>query len=186
MKHISVTMIRPHLRELPDFVLPPGFRMRRFAEGDEAVWAEVAAASGLFTTRREAEARFAKEFGNATEQLKDRCFFVVDERGEAVGTAMAWYNASFCGECYGRIHWVGVRAEFQGRKLAKPLLSSALKRLAAEYEKAYLTSQTGSYKAIRMYLDFGFVPWMETPNSKEAWELLRSLTGHPALERLSL
>jgi len=108
---------------------------------------------------KEALERFEKEFGSYRDEMEERCFFIVHkENGRVIGTATAWYNNDFKGERYGRVHWVGIHPDFQGKKLAKPLLAVVMMCLAKHHDKAYLTSQTTSYKAINMYLDFGFAP----------------------------
>lgn len=181
MKNIPITMIRPHLRDIPDVSLPPGYSIRPFKAGSEQLWKETAVQSGLFQSIEQAAARYEQEFAQVAAQLEDRCFFLLHGKEQVIGTAMAWYHPDYLGECYGRIHWVGIIPQFQGRGLAKPLLAAAMHRLAQNHDKAYLTSQTTSYKAICMYLDFGFVPWMQTDHSEEAWALLRKWTNHPSL-----
>lgn len=60
--------------------------------------------------------------------MTERCLFIENEHGEAIATTTAWYG-DLRGKVEGRIHWVGVIPEYQGRGLAKPLLSEAMKTL---------------------------------------------------------
>lgn len=182
MENIPVTMIRTDLNNMSLFNVPSGYKIRLFREGEEQIWMEVATSSGLFETMEQARARYDEEFAAYVAELTERCFFMENDQGKPIGTAMAWYQSDFLGECYGRIHWVGMIPEYQGKGLAKPLLSAALHRLAQSHGRAYLTTQTMSYKAIRMYLDFGFAPWPHTPDSEEAWRILRERTKHPSLD----
>lgn len=117
--------------------------------------------------------RFNKEFGNHVTEMEQRCIFIENEQREVVGTTTAWYgNLGDDTQMMGRIHWVGIIPAYQGKKLSKPLLSAAMNILALYHDKAYLTSQTISYKAINMYLEFGFKPVQLDENYHKAWQLL--------------
>ncbi|NSW91449.1 MAG: GNAT family N-acetyltransferase [Firmicutes bacterium] len=158
--------------------IPEGFYIRNYRRGEENLWAEIETAAGEFETEEKALEHFQKEFGPYLNEMEKRCFFIVHkESGRAVGTTTAWYNDNFKRERYGRIHWVGVHPDFQGKKLAKPLLAAAMMYLAEHHCKAYLTSQTTSYKAINMYLDFGFKPEIMSDECKRAWNLLEKILG---------
>lgn len=152
------------------------FLIRNYRKGEENLWAEVETAAGEFKTEKDALIHFEKEFGPYRDEMEKRCFFIEHkESGRVIGTATAWYNDDYRGDRYGRIHWVGIIPEFQGRKLAKPLMAAAMVQLAKYHDKAYLTSQTTSYKAINMYADFGFVPLIEDEEAVEAWEYLEAI-----------
>mgnify|MGYP001390990129 CR=1 FL=1 len=112
-------------------------------------------------------------------------FFIVNKKGEKVGTASAFYDI------YGKdlsgagwVHWVSVRREYQGKGLARPLISHALKILKSlGYTKAKVPTQTITWLACKLYLDFGFYP--ESENVKEnldGWRVIKTLTNHPKLE----
>jgi GNAT superfamily N-acetyltransferase len=182
LEPIPVIMVREDLAALPSFPLPPGYRLRYFRRGEGPLWAEIEVSVGEFPTVEQALAHFEKEFGPFQEEMEQRCLFLEDAAGRAIGTTTAWYNPSFQGKDYGRIHWVAIRPEQQGRKLGKPLLAAALRRLADFHTRAYLTTQTTSARAIRMYLDLGFVPFITSDRCRTAWRLLASVLQHPALE----
>ncbi|MDH7571644.1 MAG: GNAT family N-acetyltransferase, partial [Armatimonadota bacterium] len=130
MERISVIMIRENLENLPRYGLPPGYGLRTYRLGDEAHWAEIETAAGEFASTERALAQFSKEFLPFPQELASRCFFLETKEGRAIGTATAWYHPSFRGEEYGRIHWVGIHPDFQGRGLSKPLVGAAMERLA--------------------------------------------------------
>lgn len=96
-------------------------------------------------------------------------FFIEDETGQAIGTASAWYG-ELNGEEMGRIHWVGIVPEHQGKKLAKPLLTFLLQQLASRHRKAYLKTQTTNLKAINAYLNLGFEPCIKAKTEEVIWE----------------
>lgn len=182
MEDTPVTMIRESLENLPSFRLPEGYHIRNFRRGEEPLWAEVECAAGEFTSQEAGLARFNEEFGEHLDEMEDRCFFLVeDSSGRVIGTASAWYNREFRGEDYGRVHWVSIHPEFQGRGLAKPLMCAVMDRLARSHSKAYLTTQTRSARAIGIYLDFGFSPLLVSDTCKEAWRYLANVLKHPTL-----
>jgi GNAT superfamily N-acetyltransferase len=174
MKYIPVELIRNNMDHLPDFSCPVGYSIRTFVPGNERLWAQIEAEAGEFDTAEEALTHFNTEFGAFADELEDRCFFLEDPKGNAIGTATAWYG-TLAGEVYGRVHWVGIIPSHQGKKLSKPLLSAVMSRLARDHEKAYLTTQTTSYPAVNLYLSFGFVPSISTNRDTEGWELLEEV-----------
>lgn len=182
MERVKVVMVNFNLKQPSVPLLPLGYRIRNFCPGDALLWAEIEAAAGEFESTEEALERFAQEFGPHTDEMQRRCLFLENEAGRAVGTATAWYDNSFKGQRWGRLHWVGIHPEYQGQKLARPLVAAALARLSQLHSRAYLTSQTTSYKAIKLYLDYGFVPDMTAPDSQKAWSILQQVLQHPALK----
>ncbi len=173
MKRIPLKMIREDLLNIPAKPLPAGFKLRMFEKGDEQEWARIETSVDEFKNKETALERFNKEFGPYIDEMSQRCIFIENSNGVAIGTTTAWYG-DLCGngEVSGRIHWVGIVPEYQGRKLSKPFLSAAMHILAKYHSKAYLTSQTTSYQAVNMYLNYGFKPFITGPECNEAWPLL--------------
>lgn len=178
--YIELFMRRPNLRHIPEAVLPPGYAIRTYRPGDETHWARIEHAAGEFPSPEAALGRFRDEFGAYTADMERRCLFVVDERGWPVGTTTAW-RGELDGRTLGRIHWVAVAPEHQGRKLAKPLLTAALRAMAQFHEEAYLTTQTTSWKAVGMYAQYGFEPVLRRPSCPEGWRLAERLLGRTIL-----
>jgi GNAT superfamily N-acetyltransferase len=180
---IPITMVRDSLDGLPDYPLPEGYSIRTFKRGDGPLWAEIGASAGNFDSLDAAVEQFDKGLAEPVEDMGSRCFFLVhNESNRAVGTAMAWYDPAFVeGENYGRVHWVAIVPEFQGKGLAKPLMSVVLKRLAESHTKAVLGTQTFRKAAVSLYLDLGFVPYFKRETCPQAWADLAVELGHPAL-----
>lgn len=170
MKYLKVSM-RHDLKEIPDYELPAGYKFQAFKQGDEKEWARIETAVGEFDSEARALERFTEEFHPYIKEFEKRSLFLVNEADEKIGTITSWYG-NYKNDIIGRIHWVAIRPEYQGKGLAKPMLSGAMKLLAEFHNRAYLTSQTTSYPAINLYLDFGFQPVIEKESDKEAWYLL--------------
>jgi len=138
--YFGLTMVRPKILDIPEAALPGGFSIRTYRTGDEEHWARIEQAAGEFKSTEAALRRFREEFGEYTDEMERRCLFVADEREEPIGTTTAWYG-ELDGRVTGRIHWVAIVPEYQGRKLAKSLLSAALRTRAQFHDNAYLTTQ---------------------------------------------
>jgi ribosomal protein S18 acetylase RimI-like enzyme len=204
MERISLVMVRPDLWDLPRFDLPEGYWIRTFRIGDEWSWARIEAAAAEFDRPGRARDHFAREFGDHLTEVSRRCHFLLNRQGEFIGTATAWFGTppgrashrvdlaprgggrssgppTMGHEPVGRLHWVAISPESQGRGLAKPLVSAAMSRMAQFHRSAYLTTQTTSFVAIKVYLDFGFVPHIVTTLHRRGWRMMAETLGHPAL-----
>ncbi|MGD2175034.1 MAG: GNAT family N-acetyltransferase [Candidatus Brocadiaceae bacterium] len=177
-----VNMIRPHMRDIPRVAFPPGFSIRTMRRGEAGLWTDVQRDSEPFFPV--SDDLFFQEFGDDLPATEWRCFFMIDDRGAAVGTISAWYSRAFRGQDYGRIHWLAVRPAYRRRGLAKAAMSHAMERLAEWHERAWLTTSTRRIGAIKLYLDFGFVPDLEPDGACEAWRSVRSDLDHSTLGEL--
>ncbi len=166
-----VTMVRAHLDEIPRYNLPPGFALRWYRPGDEDVWRAIQAAADRYNDIT--PSLFDEVFGDARQALPQRQCYLLDAHGEPVGTATAWYHPE--DPACGRLHWVAVRPAFQGRGLARPLLTAVCGRMRAlGHARAYLTTSAARYPAIRLYHRFGFRPEIHTPAEAEVWQRLQA------------
>lgn len=166
-------MIRPDLEDLPDGRLPSGYSIRGYEEGDEEAWLDI---------HRQADShngfpqgRFEEEFGGAPDLLPERQVYLLDAAGAPVGTATGWFDPEFREGDWGRVHWVAIRPNEQGKGLSRPLLAEVLRRLRrSRHRRAYLTTATFRLPAIRLYLRSGFYPAIATPAERAAWDRLRT------------
>jgi GNAT superfamily N-acetyltransferase len=146
-----------------------------YEDGYEKHWAELEASAEEFSDEKEALAHFHGEFMDKKDLLKDRCIFIRDVNGRFAATAMVW-PGNHLGLIKERIHWVCVHQDYQGKGLAKAILTKALDifNSLGNDEMIYLTTQTNSYKAVNIYLKFGFRQFEgEKPDAwkcTESWE----------------
>jgi GNAT superfamily N-acetyltransferase len=179
-KYLSIYMIRKNMQNLPNFALPTYYMMTAFKRdsGHEEIWAKIVNSTGEFKTIQIALDYFNNEFGAYHDDLERGLFFLTNSNGQFIGTAMAWTD-KIDGEVQGRLKWVSIIPEYWGKGLAKPMLSFVLNVLAEFHIKCFLGSQTTSWKAVKMYRDFGFVPFHYSKDCDEAWLILDKLCNTP-------
>jgi hypothetical protein len=61
-------------------------------------------------------------------------------------------------------------------------MTVAMKRLKRSHDRCFLNTSTQRIVAIKVYLDFGFYPYLEAENSQEAWTEVASVLAHPILK----
>lgn len=100
---------------------------------------------------------FMTEFFQTTYGRKEDLFFaatkfVCDQEDRPIATCALWkaYDEFYA------IHWFKVVPNYEGLGIGRALLSIIMKDLPAAYYPIYLHTQPGSYRAIKLYSDFGF------------------------------
>ena len=167
MKPIRLAMVNDNIIPCPRMSLPNGYKFRYFQPGDAETWAYIVTPAGEFSSFVAAMARFFNEFTGAESQLWNRCLILETDDKQPIGTAMGWYNEKFRDGSYGRLHWVSIIPPYQGKGLARPLVTHAIHLMKPYHSKAYLTTQTTSYKGIKLYLDYGFRPLIQKDDCLE-------------------
>jgi GNAT superfamily N-acetyltransferase len=169
--YASVTMIRENLENIPQFSLPSGFSIRWFRKGDVELWLHIQSVADLYNTIT--PELFVDQFGTDSSGLEKRQCFLVDNQGNAIGTASAWFDNNYNGTRYGRVHWVAIVPDKQGRGLSKPLMTIVCNRLRElGHKRAYLTTSTARFPAISLYDKFGFVPEIKNSQDQAVWNKL--------------
>lgn len=145
-----------HYADDMEIVLPDGYHIRSYQPGDEKAWAKLEYEIGDFASIDEAEAYFISQYHQDIDALKDRCFFVVDEQENAVGSCIAWKDKRGA-ELVASLHWLVVSPHYQGKGLGKTLCQRIMKVFQEKKEfPVYIHTQPWSYKAIFLYLHQGF------------------------------
>ena len=184
-KGFGVVMIRRDLAGIPQFALPEPFSFRWYQPGDEAHWLDIhERADKLQTFEPET---FERQFGRDVEVLRRRQCYLCRGDGLPVGTATAWFEDDYAGLPHGRVHWVAILPAFQGRGLAKPLMTTVCNRLRRlGHVRAYLTTNTARVPAIGLYLKFNFVPLIRHPADRAAWRAARQELPETPLASMDL
>jgi ribosomal protein S18 acetylase RimI-like enzyme len=138
-------------------ILPEGFAFRFFKDGDELNWARIETSVLEFEAEEDARDFFVRNFLIYEDKLKARCIFIVNADGLPIATTTAWFADSELGH-QATLHWVAVCPEYQKLGLGKAIVQKALCLFTnlEPNEDIFLHTQTWSYKAIKLYHQFGF------------------------------
>jgi ribosomal protein S18 acetylase RimI-like enzyme len=96
---------------------------------------------------------FDEVYAHQENEFFQRCLFVCDRSDTPVATCLGW-------KAYGNvstIHWFKVSKQHEGRGIARALLSMVMKTFGDRDYPIFLHTQPGSFRAIKLYSDFGFV-----------------------------
>ncbi|HIS27678.1 MAG TPA: GNAT family N-acetyltransferase [Candidatus Pullilachnospira intestinigallinarum] len=183
LKYYELILENNHPENFRSLPLPEGFHFTTYEPRDEEAWISIETSAREFVTRKEGLEAWQRYYGGREKELPGRMFFIETKAGNKVATATAYYEPADSSKA-GWLHWVAVRREYQGRGLARPLIAQALTRLAQlGYSSVKIPTQTNTWLAASLYLDFGFHPF--GPNREENMEgyrILKTLTNHPALK----
>ena len=134
--------------------LPEGFTIRNCRRDEFSLWK-----SFPFDNPSEAKEydSFMLDYFNTTYKAKEaefynRTLFVCDPNDHPVGTCMIW-------KAYGEfntIQWFKVLKEVEGKGIGRALFSVIMEGLSKEDYPIYLHTQASSFRAIKLYSDFGF------------------------------
>lgn len=178
-------LLERDLKEIPYFPLPEGYAFVFYQPGDRDQWIAIEKSAREFTDDAQGREAWSRYYGQYEDLLPGRMVFIENEKGEKVATGTAFYDV------FGRdksgdgwLHWVAVRREYQGKGLSKPLISHTLEIMRGlGYTHAKIPTQTTTWLACRVYLDFGFRPVPDNAlHSREGWSIIKALTHHSALE----
>jgi GNAT superfamily N-acetyltransferase len=185
LPYFKIIMKRKAGTPVPEAPLREGFRFVPFQKGDEAAWADIETSVLEFDHAAAAEAYFKKRFLGCFDEVERRTFFIADAQGRKVATLTPWWNYTGVRR-HPFMHWVAVKPECQGLGLGKAIIAEGLRRMIAIEGDCdmYLSTQTWSHKAIRLYLWAGFDFETEEPNpggynnqTRQGLEIIRGLLG---------
>ena len=178
-------MLERDLDDLPQYELPAGYHFEFYHPGDRDNWIAIEQSAKEILSYEKGIKVWDDYYGTHEQELPDRMVFVVNEGGEKIATATAYYDVmgnDNSGD--GWLHWVAVKREYQGKGISKPLIAFTLNRLLElGYTHAKIPTQTYTWLACKIYLDFGFRPIPENAvESRDGWRIIKRLTNHPALD----
>lgn len=183
IKHYEL-LLEGSLDNLSEYSLPYGYHFEFYKDGDRDAWIEIEKSAKEFSSYDEGLAAWNRYYSGRGSELHNRMVFVVNESGEKVATATAFYDINGKDKSgAGWLHWVAVKREYQGKGLSKPLITYVLHVMKTlGYTHAKIPTQTNTWLAVKVYLDLGFRPIPENAvNSYMGWRIIKTLTKHKAL-----
>ena len=134
--------------------LPNGFHVRYCRKNELDIWKAMHFDTPELATKYY---DFMKEYFNDIYLPKgdlffQRCIFVCDQEDKPIGTCFLWksYNSIWT------LHWFKVLKDYEGEGIGRALLSIVMKSLPENEYPIFLHTQPESYRAIKLYSDFGF------------------------------
>ncbi len=175
-------LLEKDLDVIEEYGLPKGYHFEFYKDGDRDTWIELEKSAKEFSNYDEGLNAWNKYYAGRENELYNRMVFVVNEQGEKVATATAFYDIHGKDKS-GWLHWVAVKREYQGKGLSKPLITYVLNVMKAlGYAHAKIPTQTNTWLAVKIYLDLGFRPIPENAvNSYMGWCIIKVLTNHKVL-----
>lgn len=139
---------------------------------------------------------FTTTYGGKEELFFAKTLFVCDQQDQPIATCLSWkaYNE------FNTIQWFKVLKEYEGQGIGRALLSVIMQKLELHDYPVYLHTQPASFRAIKLYSDFGFsllsgdrfgirtndldecLPILEKFMPKEYFQKLRVTTAPKAFE----
>ena len=180
-------MLRGEITGMREIPLPAGFHYEMYRPGDRDAWIGIEKSAKEFETYEQGLDAWKRYYEGRDDELVNRMVFVVNEKGEKVATATAFYDIRGIDQSAdGWLHWVAVRREDQGKGLSKPLISHVIQIMKAlNQTHCKIPTQTTTWVAVKVYLDLGFRPIEKNlVNSRDGWRIVKRLTDHPALAEL--
>ena len=174
VENIHLLMIKEDLN-FNEKKLPEGYKFVMYKSEMIDRWVDIQVASGHILDRNEGENYFKEVFLKKEDLLEEVMVFIEDENGELVGTGAIWEGKHFPEDKNKqmRLHWIAVDPKHGGKGLAKALVSKLLSIFKDKKigEGLYLSTQTCSYVAIKIYLDFGFKPY-DFEKNRKGWNIV--------------
>ena len=134
--------------------LPEGFHIRNCRKSELGIWMDFPFDEPMEAKQYRGfmESYFQDVYAGQEALFYEKCLFVCDSEDRPVATGFAW-------KAYDKIttiQWWKVLRQYEGRGIGRALLSVVMQSLSKEDYPVFLHTQPSSYRAIKLYSDFGF------------------------------
>ena len=161
----QLAMLRDHLDDLPEIVIPDGYGLRTFRSGDESDWCAIMEGNvGSNWTLDSCREKLLNDPRFSPENL---FFATLDDR--PVGSACAWTKDPSQTQI-GEVHMVAVLDSHRGKGIGLLVNAAVLHRLKAlGYRQVHLLTDDWRIPAIKSYLRAGFKPLLTHVTHPDRW-----------------
>lgn len=171
----QLVMRRPYLNDLPEPVLPPGYQLRCFEEGDEVGWNDLMKLAFEWDPgQADFETMMRSNSAYAPQRVK-----IVTTQGQIVATASCWSAARFDDD-HRSLHYVATHPDHRSRRLGFQVSLAAMHHAVSEGAH-FMVLLTDDFRdaAIKTYVRMGFVPLNTHRSHPERWRLIQGRLGLP-------
>lgn len=185
----KVLMVLPRHTIQTPVPLAEGYQWYPWDPALKEPWARLMLQTGLVESLEEGVAQWEKMEAEDPAMFHDHFFFVSGPDGDLAATAGLFPGHDFPDRL--RLHWVATSLDHQHKGLAKAVIS----RIACDYETMnsryplYLSTQSQSHGAIKLYTRLGFIPYMgeykdhTSEQSQEDWKLVTEVLRNTEQDR---
>ncbi len=134
--------------------LPNRYHFRNIKKEELDLWKEFPFDSD--EDKKEYKGFMDDYFNNVYQPLEEefykKCLFICNDDDKPVATCFLWksYNEIYT------IHWLKVLKEYEGLGLGRAILTKVMSEITPSMYPIYLHTQASSFRAIKLYTDFGF------------------------------
>ena len=105
----------------------------------------------------EANKLYMADYYNRAYKIREnefyaKCVVVCNKDNEIIGSCFLWK----LDEKINTLHWLKIKKEYEGKGIGRALISKVLENIEEIDLPVFLHTQPGSYRAIKLYCDFGF------------------------------
>lgn len=174
-------MVLPRKTIQEEQPLAPGYTWAPYNPDLRQPWARLMVETGLVNDEEAGLAQWDKMEQEDPEKLREHFRFILGPDNDLAATAGLFPGHDFPGRL--RLHWVATSLNHQHKGLARTLITA----LAREYDAMpgsyplYLSTQSQSYGAIKLYSRLGFQPYMGAyeghtrEQSEEDWKTVTDI-----------
>ena len=172
-------LLKIELNDIKKYDLPEDYEFVFYKDGDEKDWINIELSAQEFIEYEEGINAWNEYYTNNKKDLYNRLIFIVDKKSkEKIATVTSYYNTWTNNKNEAYLHWVAIKKEYQGLKLARPLISFALNNLKAlGYKEAFISTQTTTWLAAKLYLDFDAYPY-DLNKELTGFQILKGIIGN--------
>jgi ribosomal protein S18 acetylase RimI-like enzyme len=134
--------------------LPANYAIRNCRPDELGIWKKMPFDNAFMAKEYEEfmSDYFTTTYGGQEKLFFDKTLFVCNRQNKPIATCLIWkaYNE------FNTIQWFKVLKEYEGQGIGRALLSIAMQQLEPYDYPVYLHTQPSSFRAIKLYSDFGF------------------------------
>lgn len=148
----NIFMVCEQLESTALSELPKGYYFRNCKEEELDVWIDIQLDNSGDAPRSLVTDFFDRTYKEKGNLFFVQCVFVCDEKDMPIASCFIWKQH----DKYNTVHWFKVLKPYEGKGIGRALLSYVMRPLADDDYPVYLHTQPSSYRAIKLYSDFGF------------------------------
>jgi GNAT superfamily N-acetyltransferase len=154
MQNLNIFMMCEQVNQSAFTPMPDGFHVRNLAESDFDTWKKFPFNDP--GTAREYDQNMIESFeitnGRRKQEFFEKTVFVCDKDHSPVATCLLWraYEKIYT------VHWFKTLLSHEGIGIGRALLSLILRGVTAEHYPILLHTHPESFRAVKLYSDFGF------------------------------